>query len=85
MDEWVGWGSSAILLLTLIAQVVKQWRAPTIEGVSGRLFFGQISASIGFLVYSVLLWNAVFIITNSMILLTSILGECIFLYRRRKG
>lgn len=85
MDAWVGWSSSAILLFTLIAQVVKQWRAPSIEGVSGWLFFGQISASIGFIVYSTLVWNPVFIITNSMILLTSIIGEGIFLYRRRKG
>lgn len=84
MEAWVGWVSSAILLLTLIAQIVKQWRAPSVEGVSGWLFFGQISASIGFIVYSSLVGNTVFIITNSLILLTSIIGECIFLYRRNK-
>lgn len=84
MDAWVGWVSSAILLLTLIAQVVKQWRAPSVEGVSPWLFFGQISASFGFVIYSVLVWNTVFIITNVMILLTSIIGECIFLYRHNQ-
>jgi MtN3 and saliva related transmembrane protein len=82
LEAWLGWLSSAVLLFTLMAQVVKQWGAPSVEAVSGCLFFGQISASVGFIAYSGLVGNIVFVVTNSLILLTSIFGECIYLYRR---
>lgn len=84
MEAWLGWFSSAILLITLVAQAAKQWRAPTVEGVSSWLFFGQILASAGFVAYSVLVNNAVFIVTNSLILLTAIAGQCIYLYREHR-
>jgi hypothetical protein len=48
MSELVGWGSSAILLITIIAQVRKQWMVESNEGVSKWLFVGQIAASVGF-------------------------------------
>ncbi len=82
MEDWLGWLSSTILLLTLIGQVVKQWRADTVEGVSGWLFYGQITASTGFIVYSILVDNLVFIVTNSLILLTAIVGQGIYLHKR---
>tara|TARA_R110002096_G_scaffold8239_6_gene34575 strand:- start:5222 stop:5503 length:282 start_codon:yes stop_codon:yes gene_type:complete len=82
MVQLTGWASSGILLATLIAQVTKQWRSPSAEGVSWWLFVGQIAASGGFLVYSVLIGNHVFIVTNTLILLTSITGQVIFLIKR---
>ena len=41
-----------------------QWRERTSKGVSKWLFIGQITASIGFSIYSILLHNWVFTITN---------------------
>jgi uncharacterized protein with PQ loop repeat len=84
LPEAVGWLSSTVLLFTLMGQVVRQWRAASVEGVSWWLFAGQIGASTGFLTYSVLIDNPVFIVTNALILATSITGQCIFLYRRRR-
>ncbi|MES2858229.1 MAG: hypothetical protein V4704_03515 [Pseudomonadota bacterium] len=69
----IGWTSSAILLATLIRQIVKQHRDGG-GGVSHWLFVGQSLASVGFITYSVLLGNWVFIVTNSLILLTAVIG-----------
>jgi uncharacterized protein with PQ loop repeat len=78
--EWIGWASSGILLATLIRQVYKQWREHSTQGVSHWLFIGQLAASTGFLVYSYLLDNWVFVFTNAALLLTAVLGQLI--YRR---
>ena len=72
--EIVGWVSSVILLCTLVKQVYKQWKEGTKEGVSKWLFTGQLAASIGFTIYSVLTGNIVFIVTNSLLVLNSIVG-----------
>ena len=80
----LGWVSSFILLLTVGKQVYKQWHDGTSEGVSKWLFFGQIAASIGFLIYSVLIVNLVFIVTNSLMIVNSIVGIGILFYHRRR-
>lgn len=82
MTEIIGWASSLILLLTLIKQVHKQWKDRTSEGVSMWLFIGQIIASIGFLVYSILLGNWVFTVTNSLLVINSIFGVVLYFYYR---
>jgi len=79
-EDWLGWGASAILLATLLRQVFVQWRERSTDGVSSWLFVGQISASLGFVAYSWLVGNRVFVVTNSAILLTAIVGQLI--YRR---
>ncbi|MCB1844699.1 MAG: hypothetical protein KDI09_17180 [Halioglobus sp.] len=84
METWLGWISSLILLATLCGQVYRQWRADSVEGVSHWLFFGQISASSGFVIYSSLIGNYVFIVTNSLILLTAVTGQIIFRYKSRR-
>jgi uncharacterized protein with PQ loop repeat len=81
--ELLGWASSFILLLTLIRQVHTQWQTRATAGVSKWLFVGQISASVGYTVYSFLLHNWVYVSSNIAILLTAIIGECIFLRNRR--
>lgn len=78
--DWLGWAASAVLLATLLRQVWVQWRERSTDGVSSWLFVGQISASIGFIAYSWLVGNRVFVVTNTAILLTAILGQVI--YRR---
>ena len=78
--DWLGWGASAILLATLLRQVIVQWRERRTDGVSSWLFVGQITASVGFVIYSWLVDNRVFVVTNGAILLTAIAGQLI--YRR---
>jgi len=78
--DWIGWSSSAILLATLLRQCYTQWRERSVRGVSHWLFIGQFAASTGFLVYSYLLGNWVFVFTNAALLLTAIAGQLI--YRR---
>lgn len=84
MVEVIGWLSSLVLLLTLGGQVWKQWQARSVEGVSWLLFAGQIAASTGFVVYSVLLGNAVFIVTNLLILATAVAGQLVYRYKARR-
>ena len=81
----VGWTASAILLATLGRQIVTQWRDKEAKGVSRWLFTGQIAASSGFIAYSWMLDNWVFIVTNSLILLTAVVGEILLLVRRRQA
>ena len=83
--EWIGWISSTILLLTLMRQVYTQWRSRTAAGVSRWLFVGQVTASVGFTVYSILVHNWVFTCSNIAILATAVVGECIFLRNRQPG
>lgn len=78
----IGWAASIILLATLIRQVVKQARGGNGTGVSKWLFIGQCMASLGFIVYSVLVDNWVFIVTNACILATAIAGQ---LLRPKEG
>ena len=81
----IGWGASAILLATLSRQIVTQWKDKDAKGVSRWLFLGQIAASTGFVVYSWLLDNWVFIVTNVLILLTAVVGQVGLLLRRRQA
>lgn len=80
----IGWTASAILLATLIAQVRTQWKSETTHGVSPWLFAGQIAASIGFVAYSALVGDAVFVFTNASILLTAAVGQIVYRLNRRR-
>jgi MtN3 and saliva related transmembrane protein len=84
MQEAIGWFSSVVLVLTIGKQVWKQWRAGTSEGVSKWLFVGQITASAGFTVYSWLVHNWVFVVTNASLLLLAVAGLGIVYLHRRK-
>jgi uncharacterized protein with PQ loop repeat len=81
--ELIGWAAAAILLATLGRQVYSQWRDRTSEGVSKWLFVGQVSASVGFIVYSWLLASWVFVGTNALILVMALLGQWVYLRNRR--
>lgn len=78
MIEILGWISSLILLATLVKQVYKQWKDRTSEGISKWLFIGQLAASIGFTVYSVVTGSWVFAFTNAALTINNIIG--IWLY-----
>ena len=84
MTEVVGWVSSFVLVLTIAKQVYKQWQEDQSEGVSKWLFIGQIAASLGFTIYSWLVNNWVFVVTNSLMLLNGLAGLLIVIHHRRR-
>lgn len=84
MTEAIGWASSLILLLTIAKQVHKQWAAGTSEGVSQWLFLGQLAASLGFAIYSWLVDNWVFVVTNAIMVLNALTGCAIFVRNKRR-
>jgi MtN3 and saliva related transmembrane protein len=75
MTDAIGWVSAVILLLTLSRQVYKQRQEGSIRGVSHWLFLGQVIASTGFTIYSFLLHNWVFVLTNAALLVVAIAGQ----------
>lgn len=85
MTEVIGWASSLILLMTLIRQVYKQWKEGTGDGISKWLFAGQVLASIGFTVYSYLVGNWVFTITNGILTINNFVGLYLSYYFKRRS
>jgi uncharacterized protein with PQ loop repeat len=82
-SEAIGWFSSFVLVLTIGNQVYKQWKTGTSKGVSKWLFVGQITASTGFTIYSILVDNVVFVVTNSLMLVSALVGIVIVMKHRR--
>jgi uncharacterized protein with PQ loop repeat len=82
MTQSLGWASSLILLATIATQIYKQWQSGSSQGVSKWLFIGQLSASIGFTIYSWLLHNWIFVITNFLMILNSLVGLGIVFWHR---
>ena len=78
MIDVIGWFSSLVLLLTLIKQVKKQWDDKTSEGLSKWLFVGQLVASVGFTLYSYMVSNWVFTVTNSLLTVNNVIGICLY-------
>jgi MtN3 and saliva related transmembrane protein len=75
IENIIGWGSTLILIATLGAQIGKELASGKANNVSPWLFVGQCAASLGFLIYSVLVGSAVFIVSNALILVTALIGE----------
>jgi uncharacterized protein with PQ loop repeat len=83
VTEAVGWASSVILVLTIAKQVHKQWQSGHSEGVSTWLFAGQLAASAGFTVYSVMVKNWVFVVTNALMVANALVGWGITVRQKR--
>ena len=81
--ELTGWSAAAILLLTISRQVYTLWRERSTHGLSRWLFIGQLAASAGFVVYSWLLGNWVFVVTNVLMLAAAGVGQWIYLRNKR--
>jgi len=80
----IGWISAGILVITISRQVYTQWRSKSVEGVSKWLFIGQLAASLGFIVYSFLVENWVFVFANFFIFLTAVVGEFVYMRNKRR-
>jgi uncharacterized protein with PQ loop repeat len=70
----LGWTATLILLVTLLAQIHREIKSGKVDEISPLLFVGQCAASIGFLLYSALVGNLVFIVSNAMILAVALVG-----------
>jgi len=79
----VGWLSSAILLATLLSQIHKQWKLGSAKGVSKWLFIGQLATSVGFTIYSIAKGDLVFIVTNSLLAASALVGIYIYFKSRK--
>lgn len=85
MADAIGWLSSVVLIFTLATQVHKQWREKSTRGVSRWLFAGQVTASTGFTLYSWLVHNWVFVVTNALILVNAWIGFGVDWHNRRSA
>jgi len=81
----IGWLATAILILTVGRQTYTQWRDKTSEGVSSWLFIGQIAASTGFVIYSALLGNIVFVVSNCFLVVIAIVGQWVYRRNEKQG
>ncbi len=69
--------------MTLVKQVYKQWKDRTSEGISKWLFTGQLAASVGFTVYSVLTGNWVFTFTNAALTINNLVGIWLYFHFKK--
>ena len=81
--DLLGWAAAAVLIATLTRQIYKQHQAGPTEGVPTWLFVGQMTASVLFIAYSALVGSVVFVVTNSLILVTAVVGQVLAVRRRR--
>lgn len=85
MKDLIGWAASIVLLVTVVAQIVKQWKSRSSQGVSAWLFVGEIVSALLFLWYAVTIHNAVYVTTNTLMVVASSAGLGILAWHRRRG
>jgi uncharacterized protein with PQ loop repeat len=83
--EWLGWLAAMTLLITLFAQVSKNWKEHKLKGVNPLLYYGQALASLCFAVYSLTINSWVFVVTNIIALATAIIGIYLVHRYRKSG
>jgi MtN3 and saliva related transmembrane protein len=82
--EAIGWLSNLLLLLTMSKQVYTQYKSGSSQGVSSWLFIGQLATSTGFVIYSYLLGNWVFVSSNVLLLFVALTGQWLYLRNKRR-
>ncbi|MEO7774622.1 MAG: hypothetical protein ABIT36_01405 [Steroidobacteraceae bacterium] len=80
----IGILATAVLVATLIGQTVKQWHEGTTRGVARWFFLGQVTASVGFITYSLMIGSTLFAFTNALILLSAVAGYVVLRMNRRR-
>ena len=84
MNHAFGYLASAILLATIGTQIHKQWKRGTTKGVSRWLFIGQLAASIGFTIESAMIGSTLFVVVNSLLAVSAVVGMVIWFVLRRR-
>lgn len=77
--------ATGILVVTLTAQTVKQWRERSTTGIARWFFLGQVSASLCFVAYSLAIHSRLFAFTNALILLSALAGYIVLRVNRRRA
>jgi uncharacterized protein with PQ loop repeat len=85
VQQAIGWTASAVLVVMIVAQIVRQWRQGSSKGVSRWLFVCQLVASTLFVVYSALVRDVVFIVTNALMAIAAVAGLGLLVWHRRQG
>jgi MtN3 and saliva related transmembrane protein len=80
----VGWIATGILVLTVGRQAFSQWKEGRTKGLSKWLFVGQLAASTGFVIYSWLLDNIVFVVSNVFLLIIAAIGQVLYVRNRKR-
>lgn len=80
----IGWSSTTILVFTVGRQAYTQWKEGSTGGLSRWLFIGQFAASSGFVVYSYLLDNMVFVVSNVFLLVIAVIGQWLYLRNKKR-
>ena len=83
MEQWIGWAAVAALFVTMSGQAWKQWRDRVKHGIGKFFFLGQVTASLLFLIYSVMQGDRVFVVGNALVLAAAITGGAILALNRR--
>ncbi len=83
--EAIGWLSNLLLLMTMSKQVFTQWKSGSSQGVSSWLFIGQLATSTGFVIYSFLLGNWVFVSSNVLLLFVAVIGQVLYVRNKRNA
>ncbi len=84
MSILIGCAASAILLVTLAAQIHKQWARGTTQGVSRLLFIGQFLASVGFTIYSAVIGSTLFVVVNALLAANAVIGAVLWFVQRSR-
>jgi uncharacterized protein with PQ loop repeat len=71
-----------MLVITLFAQVKKNWEEKKLKGVNPLLYYGQAVASLCFALYSFSINSWVFVVTNVLGFISALVG--IYLIHRYK-
>ena len=79
----IGWAAVAALFMTMAAQAVKQWRDRVKHGLSKFFFFGQLTASTLFIIYSAMTGDRVFVVGNILVLAAALVTAGIYFWNRR--
>ena len=80
----IGWCSTTILVITVGRQAYTQWKEGSTAGMSRWLFIGQFVASLGFVIYSYLLDNIVFVVSNLFLLVIASIGQCLYMRNKKR-
>ena len=81
----VGLLATAILVTTLTAQTIKQWRERATKGIARWFFLGQVSASVCFIAYSLLVHSVLFAVANTLVLGSALAGYIVLRTNRRRA
>ena len=82
--DLVGWISTVVLIVTIGRQAFTQWKERSTAGMSRWLFIGQLVASTGFVVYSYLLGNIVFVVSNLFLLVIAAVGQWLYVRNKKR-